>query len=79
MRVGPENVDPVMLRDCRTRRGWTVGTNLRSVAELTVVFSIRALRHSGGSAEEARLAIGKAAVNGIENNFLPEPGVFPIA
>lgn len=33
--------------------------------------------HIGGSAEEARLAMGKAAIEGIENNFLPEPGVFP--
>ena len=34
--------------------------------------------HIGGSAEEARLAMGKAAIEGIENNFLPEPGVFPL-
>ena len=35
--------------------------------------------HIGGSAEEARLAMGKAAIDGIEDNFLPEPGVFPLA
>lgn len=35
--------------------------------------------HIGGSAEEARLAMGKAAIDGIEDNFLPEPGVFPFA
>lgn len=33
--------------------------------------------HIGGSAEEARLAMGRAAIDGIENNFLPEPGVYP--
>ena len=35
--------------------------------------------HIGGSAEEARLAMGKAAIDGIEDNFLPEPGVYPFA
>ncbi|PPR11112.1 MAG: Hydroxypyruvate reductase [Alphaproteobacteria bacterium MarineAlpha11_Bin1] len=35
--------------------------------------------HIGGSAVEARLAMGRAAINGIEENFLPEPGVFPFA
>lgn len=35
--------------------------------------------HIGGSAEEARLAMGKAAIEGIENNFLPDPAVFPFA
>ena len=35
--------------------------------------------HIGGSAEEARLAMGRAAIDGIEDNFLPEPGVFPFA
>ena len=33
--------------------------------------------HIGGSASEARLAMGRAAIDGIEDNFLPEPGVFP--
>jgi D-3-phosphoglycerate dehydrogenase len=33
--------------------------------------------HLGGSAEEARLAMGRAAIRGIEENFMPEPGVFP--
>ena len=35
--------------------------------------------HIGGSAEEARLAMGRAAIDGIEDNFIPEPGVFPFA
>jgi D-3-phosphoglycerate dehydrogenase len=35
--------------------------------------------HIGGSSEEARLAMGRAAIDGIEDNFLPEPGVFPFA
>ena len=33
--------------------------------------------HIGGSAVEARLAMGRAAIDGIEDNFLPESGVFP--
>ena len=33
--------------------------------------------HIGASAEEARLAMGRAAIAGITENFLPEPGVFP--
>jgi phosphoglycerate dehydrogenase-like enzyme len=35
--------------------------------------------HIGGSSAEARLAMGRAAIDGIEDNFLPEPGVFPFA
>tara|TARA_B100000686_G_scaffold354918_1_gene468176 strand:+ start:1625 stop:2575 length:951 start_codon:yes stop_codon:yes gene_type:complete len=33
--------------------------------------------HIGGSAEEARLAMGRAAIEGIEKSFVPIPGVFP--
>jgi D-3-phosphoglycerate dehydrogenase len=33
--------------------------------------------HIGGSAVEARLAMGRAAIDGIEDNFLPESGVSP--
>lgn len=33
--------------------------------------------HIGGSAEEARLAMGRAAIRGLTENFLPEPGVYP--
>jgi phosphoglycerate dehydrogenase-like enzyme len=33
--------------------------------------------HIGGSSAEARLVMGRAAIDGIENNFLPEPGVHP--
>lgn len=33
--------------------------------------------HIGGSAAEARLAMGRAAIDAIEDNFIPEPGVFP--
>ena len=33
--------------------------------------------HIGSSSAEARLAMGRAAIDGIEDNFLPEPGVFP--
>jgi phosphoglycerate dehydrogenase-like enzyme len=33
--------------------------------------------HIGGSAEEARLEMGRAAIAGIEDNFVPAPGVHP--
>ena len=35
--------------------------------------------HIGGSAVEARLAMGRAAIEAIADNFIPEPGVFPFA
>ena len=33
--------------------------------------------HIGGSAEEARYAMGRIAIVGIEDNFVPVPGQFP--
>jgi len=33
--------------------------------------------HLGGSAEEAILAMGRAAIDGLDKNQIPEPGVFP--
>jgi D-3-phosphoglycerate dehydrogenase len=33
--------------------------------------------HLGGSAEEAILAMGRAAIRGLDENQLPEKGVFP--
>ena len=33
--------------------------------------------YPGASAEEARLAMGRAAIAGLEDNFVPEPGHFP--
>ena len=33
--------------------------------------------HIGASAEEARLAMGRAAIAGLQDNFAPEPGQFP--
>ncbi|WP_417454748.1 phosphoglycerate dehydrogenase [Kiloniella sp.] len=33
--------------------------------------------HIGGSADEAILAMGRAAIEGLDNNQLPEKGVFP--
>ena len=47
MGVGLDNVDPVMLRKRGIRIGWKGGTNRRSVAELTIAFSVCALRHVG--------------------------------
>lgn len=32
--------------------------------------------HIGGSAAEARLAMGGVAMDAIEDNFIPDPGVF---
>ena len=65
MGVGLDNVDPAMLRDRGIRMGWTGGTNRRSVAELTVAFSVSALRHVGPlyaamrNAERPRHQIGR--------------------
>lgn len=47
MGVGLDNVDPATLRDRGIRIGWRGGTNRRSVAELTIAFSVCALRHVG--------------------------------
>ena len=47
--------------------------------ELLTAANFLCTPHIGGSAEEARLAMGKAAIEGIESNFLPEPGVFPFS
>ena len=47
MGVGLDNVDPATLRDRGIRMGWRGGTNRRSVAELTIAFSVCALRHVG--------------------------------
>ena len=33
--------------------------------------------HIGGSAEEAILSMGRAAIEGLEENQIPERGVFP--
>ena len=33
--------------------------------------------HLGGSAEEAILAMGRAAIDGLDENRVPEKGVFP--
>jgi len=33
--------------------------------------------HIGGSTDEAILAMGRAAIDGLENNRIPEPGTFP--
>ena len=33
--------------------------------------------HLGGSAEEALLAMGRAAIDGLDENRVPEKGVFP--
>ncbi len=33
--------------------------------------------HIGGSAEEAILAMGRAAIRGLDDNRVPEKGVFP--
>ena len=45
--------------------------------ELLNLPDLLATPHIGGSAEEARLAMGRAAIRGITENFLPRPGEFP--
>ena len=39
--------------------------------------NLLATPHIGAGAEEARLAMGRAAIAGITDNFLPRPGEFP--
>jgi D-3-phosphoglycerate dehydrogenase len=45
--------------------------------ELLNLPNLFATPHIGGSAEEARLTMGRAAIRGLTENFLPEPGVYP--
>lgn len=45
--------------------------------ELLELPNFMATPHIGGSAEEAVLAMGRAAIEGLENNRIPERGVFP--
>jgi phosphoglycerate dehydrogenase-like enzyme len=45
--------------------------------ELLNLPNLLATPHIGGSAEEARLTMGRAAIRGLTENFLPEPGVYP--
>ncbi|MBI2978711.1 MAG: phosphoglycerate dehydrogenase [Rhodospirillales bacterium] len=45
--------------------------------ELARLPNFIATPHMGGAAEEAALAMGRAAINGLEDNKIPEPGVFP--
>lgn len=54
MGVGLDNVDPAMLRDRGIRIGWRGGVNKQSVAELTIAFSVNALRHVGPLNAEMR-------------------------
>ncbi len=45
--------------------------------ELVNMANFIATPHIGGSAEEAILAMGRAAIKGLDDNRLPEPGVYP--
>ena len=45
--------------------------------ELARLPNFIATPHIGGAAEEAALAMGRAAINGLEDNQIPEPGVYP--
>lgn len=45
--------------------------------ELAGLPNFIATPHIGGGAEEAALAMGRAAINGLEDNRIPEPGVYP--
>jgi len=45
--------------------------------ELLQLPNFLATPHIGGSAEEAILAMGRAAISGLDDNRVPEPGIFP--
>lgn len=45
--------------------------------ELLHLASFLATPHIGGSAEEAILAMGRAAIRGLDDFRMPEPGIFP--
>ena len=45
--------------------------------ELARLPNFIATPHIGGAAEEAALAMGRAAIAGLDDNRIPEPGVFP--
>lgn len=45
--------------------------------ELIQLKNVLVTPHIGGSAEEAILAMGRAAIAGLDRHRLPEPGVFP--
>ena len=45
--------------------------------ELLNLENFIATPHLGSGSLEARLAMGQAAITGLTNNFLPEPGVYP--
>jgi D-3-phosphoglycerate dehydrogenase len=46
--------------------------------ELLGLHNLIVTPHLGGSAEEAILAMGRAAIKGLDENWLPEKGVFPL-
>ncbi len=48
-------------------------------ADLLNLPNFLATPHIGGSAQEAILAVGRAAIDGLDRNRVPEPGVFPQA
>ncbi len=45
--------------------------------ELVNLSNFLATPHIGGSSEEAILAMGRAAIRGLDDNRIPEPGVYP--
>jgi len=46
--------------------------------ELLNLQNFLAVPHIGGSTDEGILAMGRAAISGLENNRIPEPGVYPL-
>ncbi len=74
-----EHALKVMLRDGRLAGAAfdVFATKAPDDRELPELPNFIATPHLGGSAEEAILAMGRAAIDGLENNQIPERGVFP--
>ena len=67
------------LRDGRiAAAGWDVWANEPKIdLELANMPNVVATPHIGGAAREAWEAVARGGFTGLEDNFLPEPGVYP--
>ena len=64
---------------CKSRKAACAYLTITNDSSLTrqIPNNFFATPHIGGSAEEARLAMGRIAIDGITDNAVPEPGVPP--